>query len=630
MCGISGFFLNEKKKINEISYLKTLTQLSRELNHRGPDSNNFWHDSSNNIFLGHNRLKIIDLSDTGNQPINSYTGKLKIIYNGEIYNHQEIKNKLLRDSKNTISFRSKTDTEILINAIDFWGLQKTLNEITGMYSFVLWDKKEKKLTLCRDRFGEKPLYYLLDNEGLYFSSEIKALLSLNKKKLISTKNFEHFKSYGYNIDDDTIYENIKSLPTGSYVQFKQKNIQEKKFKIFKYWDSTLEAKKSLKNLNLSKISDISNQIEMMIENIVQKQLIADVETGVFLSGGIDSSLVTALAQKNSSKKISSFSIGFDINAYDESESAGSVANILGTKHKTYVMTSNDLIKIILKKNLFDEPFYDISQYPTYILSKFASEHVKVCLSGDGGDELFGGYNRYLIEQKNILKIHKIIKFLKLQNISKKIIDKSFFQILLNKTGFEQTENKIDKLKALVASRSEKDLYEKILRVENYTNIKSSINYEKISSVTDNFMINDTNLYLPNNILYKVDRLSMLNSLEIRTPFLDKELFKFAWSVPSNVKFYKKKTKYILKKILSKYLPNELIDKPKVGFDIPLFYWIKNNKRLEQLIKEFYFLKNKKILEMNFVDKQGSIEINKNNFTQIWKIAMINKWIFENY
>ena len=294
------------------------------------------------------------------------------------------------------------------------------------------------------------------------------------------------------------------------------------------------------------------------------------------------------------------------------------------------MTSNDLIKIILKKNLFDEPFYDISQYPTYILSKFASQHVKVCLSGDGGDELFGGYNRYLIEQKNILKIHKIIKFLKLQNISKKIIDKNFFQILINKIGFEQTENKIDKLKALVTSRSEKDLYEKILRVENYTNINNSINYEKISSVTDNFMINDTNLYLPNNILYKVDRLSMLNSLEIRAPFLDKELFKFAWSVPSNVKFYKKKTKYILKKILSKYLPNELIDKPKVGFDIPLFYWIKNNKRLEQLIKEFYFLKNKKILEMNFVDKQRSIEINKNNFTQIWKIAMINKWIFENY
>ena len=251
------------------------------------------------------------------------------------------------------------------------------------------------------------------------------------------------------------------------------------------------------------------------------------------------------------------------------------------------MTSIDLVNILESKILMDEPFYDVSQYPTYLLSKFASQHVKVCLSGDGGDEIFGGYNRYLINKK-ILNVQKIIKFLKLQNIIINHIDKKYFNYLLKKIGFSQLENKKDKIKALIYSETEEDLYEKLLRVENTDSSKNNIHYKKISNLTNNFMINDTQNYLPNNILYKVDSLSMLNSLEVRAPFLDNELFEYAWSIPGNLKFNKKKSKFILKKILSKYLDEKLVNMPKMGFDIPLLNWIKNSKKLRDIIKGFLF------------------------------------------
>ena len=225
MCGISGFFLNKEKKKSEVIYKETLALMSKKISHRGPDNNNLWYDLDNQIYFGHNRLKIIDLSDAGNQPIFSYTGKFTIIYNGEIYNHIEIKKKLLKESKNSINFKSETDTEILINAIDFWGLKRTLNEINGMYSFAIWNKEQKVLTLCRDRFGEKPLYYFFNDEGLFFSSEIKSFSCLKVSEKISLKNLDYFKYYGYNIDNKTIYENVKILPPGSFINFEKKNIK---------------------------------------------------------------------------------------------------------------------------------------------------------------------------------------------------------------------------------------------------------------------------------------------------------------------------------------------------------------------------------------------------------------------
>ena len=344
-------------------------------------------------------------------------------------------------------------------------------------------------------------------------------------------------------------------------------------------------------------------------------------------------MITALAQKNSSKKISTFSIGFEDRKYDESHDAKKSSELLNTNHNEFIMTSNDLINILENDILMDEPFYDISQYPTYLLSKLASKHVKVCLSGDGGDEIFGGYNRYLIDKK-ILYFQKIVNFLHLQNFLINSVDDKYFIFFLKNFGFAQLENKIDKIKGIIQSKSEEDLYEKLLRVENSDKNKNSINYKKISNLKNNFMINDTQIYLPNNILYKVDSLSMLNSLEVRAPFLDNELFKYAWSLPDDLKFFNKNSKFILKKILSKYLGTKFVNKPKIGFDIPLFNWIDGSVKLKKIIKNFYFANNDKINELlpkdNFKENFKVFEINKKNFFKIWKTALIKKWIIENY
>ena len=629
MCGLSGCFFGNNNEVSKDFLINANKLLSSEITHRGPDDNSFWSDEDENVYFAHNRLKIIDLTFSGNQPMSSYSDNLVIVYNGEIYNHTLIKEKLISESNDKIKFKGRSDTEILINAIDFWGIKKTLNEIRGMFSFALWDKKNKKLTLCRDRFGEKPLYYYYYKNGIFFSSEIKSFKPLKDTNIILKKNFDFFFQYGFNLDNDTIFKKIEKVPPGTYIEFDNNDSNHPKKNIYNYWNSSDTAKKSLKNLNNNNIEDICIQTEELLENIIKDQLIADVKTGVFLSGGVDSSLVTAIAQKLSNQKISTFSIGFDVKEYDESESARIISQKLKTNHKEYIMTSNDLIKIIENKCLLDEPFYDVSQYPTYLLSKFASKDVKVCLSGDGADEVFGGYNRYLIGQKKLLNIIKIINFFGLKNFLVKQIDNKFVNFFLKKKGFVQIENKKDKLKALMLSNSEDDLYKRLLRVENLNDVENSINYERISNITDNFMINDTVNYLPNDILYKVDSLSMLSSLETRTPYLDDKLFQFAWSIPQEYKFYKNNSKYILKKILTKFIGSDIVNKPKMGFDIPLFTWMNESKKLQEAIKNFYFLENDLIDQLIPQKRLEPFEINKNNFSNIWKIALMKKWIIEN-
>ncbi len=629
MCGISGCFIGKHSNKSNEYLLDSTKTLSEQIFHRGPDSGGLWTDEKEKIFFAHNRLKIIDLSKQGDQPMKSYSENLVIIYNGEIYNHEEIKYKLLKECNDKIKFRNRTDTEVLINAIEFWGIDRTLNIVKGMYSFALWNKLTKKLVLCRDRFGEKPLYYLFNEDGLYFSSEIKSFKSLNIFNSISHDNFNFFLNYGYNLNNNTIFSSIKKIPPGSYIEFDKENLNKKTITIVNYWDNEEIAKKSLKKLNKNTLDDICSETENILKKIIEKQLIADVKTGVFLSGGIDSSLVTALAQKQSNTKISTFSIGFDVKDYDESDIAKKTSKLLNTNHHEYIMTSSDLINILEKKTLMDEPFYDVSQYPTYLLSKFTAQHVKVCLSGDGGDEIFGGYNRYLINDK-LLKITKFIKLLKLQGFVSNQIDKEYLNFFLNKIGLNQLENKKDKLKALIFSESEPDLYEKLLRVENTNKNKNVINYKKISNLPNNFMINDTQNYLPNNILYKVDALSMLNSLEVRAPFLDNELFEYAWSIPFNLKFYKKKSKFILKKILSKYLNEKVLNMPKMGFDIPLFTWMNKSEKLRNIIKDYYFTDVSKINDLIPKDNINLFEINKTNIFKIWKTALMKKWIIENY
>ncbi len=629
MCGISGCFIDKKSKKSNENLLNLTKSLSKEIFHRGPDSSGIWTDTNEKIFFAHNRLKIIDLSEKGDQPMKSYSKNLVIIYNGEIYNHEEIKNKLVEDSNKKILFNNKTDTEILINAIEFWGVKKTLSIVKGMYSFVLWNRMTKKLVLCRDRFGEKPLYYVFHEDGLYFSSEIKSFKILNIFNSISQENFNFHLNYGYNLNENTIFNTIKKVPPGCYIELENDNLKDKKINIINYWNNLEIAKKSIKKNNLNNLESICSKTENLLEKIIEKQLIADVKTGVFLSGGIDSSLVTALAQKKSSKKISTFSIGFDVKDYDESDTAKKTSKLLNTNHNEYIMTSNDLIKILESKILMDEPFYDISQYPTYLLSKFAVQHVKVCLSGDGGDEIFGGYNRYLINKK-ILIINRIVKILNLQGFIINQLDKEYLNNFLKKIGLNQLENKKDKIRALIFSETEEDLYEKLLRVENTENSQNFIDYKRISNLTNNFMINDTEYYLPNNILYKVDTLSMLNSLEVRAPFLDNELFEHAWSIPNNLKFNNNKSKFILKKILSKYLDEKIIAKPKMGFDIPLLDWIKKSSKLRNIIKDYYFTENNKINELIPKENFKLFEINQINFSKIWKIALMKKWIIENY
>ena len=647
MCGISGII--KQNNTNTFDLESEIVKMSQSLRHRGPDNSGTWIDNNNGVALGHQRLSILDLSAAGNQPMQLQNKNLVLSFNGEIYNHLEIREKLENQSQGNFKWMSHSDTETLLRAFENWGTSETLKICSGMFSIALWNKKKKILTLARDRFGEKPLYYGWVNNDFIFASEIKAIKT-NKSfnNSICKNSLDHYLKVNYVPAPFSIYKNIFKLESGTYIEINKstKNVGQIKKKIF--W--SLES--SIKNNKLSTIRDesyIIKKLEKKLIKSVKSQMLSDVPLGGFLSGGVDSSLITALMQNENNQSIKTFTIGFQDKQFDESIYAKKISNYLGTDHNEIIISDKDCRDVIpLLPKIYDEPFADSSQIPTYLICKVAKQNVTVALSGDGGDEIFGGYNRYTWGPRIWEKI-SILPFSlrkKLGELSLKLSERNLdiiFNLFVNRGGY-----KIHKIgKALINSTNIDNFMQNMtlewkeensLILDHKNNLfeNSYIFQNKINDLNFTFddpiskmIYLDTVTYLQDDILCKLDRAAMSNSLETRLPFLDKEVIEFANKIPIDIKIKNGIGKWPLKQILSKYIPKDLIDRPKTGFSIPLGKWLKGPLRdwAENLLNEKR-ITQEGIFSAKLINAkwQQHLDGKQDHSSNLWGILMFQSWL----
>jgi len=553
MCSILGYF-NTSLSAEEVK------NYNQKLSHRGPDANivKEYIFKGKKLYLAHNRLAIQDLDKKANQPMENE--RFVIVFNGEIYNHFEIRKELT--FKN---FQTHSDTETLLWAFTEFGIEKTINKLNGMFAIALFDKKKQKLYLIRDRVGIKPLYWAYQNNEFIFSSELKGIKDNIKK--IDNKNLIRFMSIGYIPNDNSYYKNIYKLKPAHYLIFDGENIIIKR-----YWD--LPEKKA----NIS-FNEAVEEVEYLLKDSIKKRLLADVEVGGFLSGGVDSSLVSTLMSKVSNTQIKTFTIGFREKNYNEAEFAKKIAQYIGSEHYEYYFDIKDLLNLVEKIDYYyDEPFGDASALPTMLLSEITRNEVTVALSGDGGDELFLGYDRYFFTQKFYNVFNKLPK--NIRNLVSKIFEISN-QDKLKKMSYSIKNLTYQNLYAVLYTAIKPWELESIFDKEffysyfNEGNLFEILDYKmnKFNSI-ENLSRLDFYRYLPDDILVKVDRASMAYSLEARVPILDYRIVEFAYKLPQNLKL-KNGVKSILKAILYKYIPKELVDRQKMGFGVPLKKWFRN-------------------------------------------------------
>ncbi|MCT7577402.1 asparagine synthase (glutamine-hydrolyzing) [Aliarcobacter butzleri] len=626
MCGIVGF-IDKNKNID------TLDDMLKIQSYRGPDDSGVYFDEKSGVHFGHNRLSIQDLTSHGHQPFVSDCGNYIIVFNGEVYNFKIIKTELQNLGYN---FISNSDTEVILYSYKQWGID-CIHKFIGMFAFSILDKLNNKLFLVRDRAGVKPLYYYKVENEFIFSSEIKSFHKhpiFRKEQNLSV--LPYFFQFGYIPAPYTIFKNCFKLEAGHYLEY---YIENSEFKIVKYWDVNdfyLEDKFN-KNEN-----EILEEIEKIVDNAIDLRMVSDVPVGVFLSGGYDSSLVASILAKKQGKKINTFTIGFDDEKYNEAEHAKTIAEYLGTNHTEYYMRNSDMLDLV--ENLpfyYDEPFGDSSALPTMIVSKLARKSVTVALSADGGDEAFCGYSKYFFLnkfqnifsntlKKELLKIglnlfnpniveyvnNKLPKNLKQTNIKDKYIK---FQRAINSKSleemFQNASSYVDKkevAKFLKVGKNE-DLFKKWNKIENI-------------EFLDQMMAIDYKLFMNDDVLTKVDRATMSVSLEGREPLLDHRIIEYMAKVPLDIKYRNKQGKYLLRQILYKYLPKEMVDKPKSGFQIPLNEWLRCE--LKPLVLKY--LDDTKLDENIFDVKEINI-LRKRFFegqdigTIVWFILMYQMW-----
>lgn len=648
MCGLAGFVA--KDNLSSDSKIRILESMSSLLAHRGPDASGTWIEER--LGLCHTRLSILDLSSHGAQPMKSSNDRYVIVFNGEIYNHLDLRKKI-EQKKQAVKWRGHSDTETILEYIYTFGLEKSLNDFVGMFAFALFDRKENQLTLARDRFGEKPLYYGFINNNFVFSSELKAFKAFpGFNHGISNDGFEAYFKFGHIPAPLTIYESIYKLNPSSFISINFSEIRSRNINEKKYWEVSEIAHKGISNQILDK-KDIYEEFNFLLNKSVNSQLISDVPIGCFLSGGIDSSLISSVMQDIVDKPIKTFTIGFKESEFDESIYAKKVADLLGTDHHELIVDSEMSLDVIPRLvDMYDEPYSDSSAIPTFLVSKLAKEKVQVSLSGDGGDELFGGYNRYLYTRQLWSKI-AVLPF-KLRKVIGTLIStlprSSIFKII---SIFERkgSANFIEKLfkagKRLSYVKDIDDLYVSLVTdpylsknffvshdysSSNFPNTlfsKHFLNSINMTSSFDRMMLQDQISYLPDDILCKVDRAAMSNSLETRAPFLDKDLAEFSWRIPSSLKIYKGKTKYVLRESLNRFIPKELIDRPKTGFGIPLSEWIRGPLHdwtsdllsKDRIVKDGFF--NYDEIE-NILKEHNSQEVDWGS--KIWTLLMFQCWL----
>ncbi len=629
MCGISGFVDFNKKSDKNI--LKSMTDV---LHHRGPDDSGYLFEQldSCNLGFGHRRLSILDLSKHGHQPM--FYDNLVITYNGEIYNFSEIKLELEESGD---EFISNSDTEVILHSFKKWG-KEAVHKFNGMFVFAIWDKSLNKINIYRDRAGVKPLYWYFKNGLLMFSSELKSFHEhKNFVKEINTDALVLYLQYGYILQPYTIFKDTHKLRAGHYLEI---NLENKEIKENKYWDVIDFYNKP--KLNVTEEEAIEH-IEELLKSSFEYRMVSDVPVGVFLSGGYDSSIVTAILQKNRKEKIKTFTIGFHEKGFDEAPYAKKVAEILGTEHTEYYCTQKDALEILPKlPKMYDEPFGDSSAIPTALVSKLAREQVTVSLSADGGDEIFMGYNKYPMVLKYYNYFFKIPRFIK--PVIVKIMEKINPEYIPLWNKIYEHERKYEKIKNILKLNDSigilKFFSQVFVNKHVYSLFKSSIIELKtdfdLNSLKEKDEINkilavDYKTYMVDDILTKVDRATMSVSLEGREPMLDYRLIEYMAQLPSSLKYKNKIKKYLLKKITHKYLPKGLMDRKKMGFGVPVIEWFKDE------LKEYFlkYLNEERLKTEGFFNVNEIIKLrddyfngNKQNITKLWFLLMFEMWYEE--
>ncbi len=620
MCGIAGF-CNWTKDSS-----KNIERMKERMYHRGPDAGGTYLSEDGLVALGHRRLSIVDLSANGAQPMTSHSGRYVIAYNGEIYNYKKIADKLLKEKK-VAQFRGTSDTEVLLEAFEAYGIEETIKQCKGMFAISLYDKEEKTLYLLRDRVGEKPLYYGMVNGSFVFASDVGCIAALQGfQNPIQRKVLDLYFVHGYIPAPYSVYEDIYKLEPGTILKIKS---PFNKWEISSYWSMRKAAQMGQQNLFTGTEEEAADELEKLLKASIAEQMVADVPVGAFLSAGIDSSTVVALMQSLNQGKVKSFTIGMDEEGYNEAIYAKEIAKHLGTEHTELYITEKDAQAVIPKLGrMFGEPFADSSQIPTYLVSKMTKEHVTVSLSGDGGDELFCGYNSYASIHRIWNKMKSVPYF-----VRKPISGLVLHSPLKNKP--------IYKVKGkLLGAKGPADLYICSNETEPYARQISLYHEEcpyKHSEYTEGFlkdanhniMLMDLLMYHPDDILVKVDRTAMAVSLETRVPMLDKDVVEFAWRLPIDYARGDGVGKKVLRDVLYRYVPKEMMERPKKGFSIPIEKWLKEPALREwaETLIDRKTLKQQGILDPDVVWKIWSDFIERGEWRiQIWYILMFQEWM----
>ena len=611
--------------------------------HRGPDSEGYWMDAGAGIGFAHRRLAIVDLSAAGHQPMASPSGRYVIAFNGEIYNHGDLRAELNGAATRPVSWRGHSDTETLLAGFDAWGVETTVRKTIGMFAFVLWDRKSRVLTLVRDRLGEKPLYYGWQGNGsgavFLFGSELGALRAHPAfEGKISREGLGLLLQYNYIGGHNSIYSGIRKLEPGTILELKADSTEPV---IKQYW-SLWEAVESGREHSFSgSPAEAVDALDILLRDAVGRQMMADVPLGAFLSGGIDSSAVVALMQAQSERPIKTFSIGFHEQGFNEAEHAKAVAAHLGTEHTEHYVTGEQALAVVPKlPTLYSEPFADSSQIPTFLVSEMARAQVTVALSGDGGDEVFCGYNRYQMTDRLWGRLRRIPRPLRRAGAGLiRSLPPAAWDRLGRLAGYGGAGDKLYKGAGVLARHSVKDLYhglttfwsERASVVVGHSEI-SSLGYEdhwQDSRAVESMMATDMVTYLPHDILAKVDRAAMGVSLETRVPYLDHRVVEFAWTLPLDIKLRGGTTKWPLREVLYRYVPRSLIERPKMGFGVPIGEWLRGALRPwaeallseERLRAEGYL--NPAPIRQAWAEHQSG---RRNWQYQLWGVLMFQAWL----
>lgn len=642
MCGIAGF-INK-----EVDAVAAISKMNAQMEHRGPDSGGYWTDENSGVTLGHRRLAILDLTESGAQPMRSADKRYVMVYNGEIYNAPEIKAEL-RKRDPSVTFCGSSDTEVILEAFSLFGITETLNMMKGMFAIALYDCKERTLYLMRDRVGEKPLYYGFVNGHFVFGSEIRVLEAYPEFaacRRINRNALAEYMRYGYIPAPLSVYEGIFKLLPGEYMTVRTP-FRECRAK--SYWSMEEQALAGERNPFRGSFEEACSELEQLLTNAVSQQLLSDVPVGAFLSGGIDSALIVSLMQKVSKAPVKTFTIGFTDKKYNEADFAKAIAQHLGTKHTELYVSERDLLDVVPKlSGIFSEPFADSSQIPTYLVSRLAKSSVTVTLSGDAGDELFGGYRTYQKVMRlwgrissiphgirkgmggvlgMLAPMQKLQAFRSAQAISAKNIAE-LHEAVCYHTDYWGEHCVITKNNETGAARkaggvpwtdASRPLYDirrgKVLRAE-----------------VPAMLLKDMLTYHPDDILVKVDRCGMSVSLENRVPMLDRDVVEFAWTLPMEYKIGMEAgdaiTKRILKEILYRYVPKEMLDRPKKGFSVPMTRWLSDGMLREwagdlvaesALVRDGYF-------DRRALNRIYKTFLNGRRGTQtLWQFLMAEEW-----